>query len=830
MPPCSVRLVAVASRFSRDIIVDNLWEGPPKTLKVRETAGKLASISIYIVLAASFTLSMLYFLTTATLAVNQYSDVSSVDRSDERPEASSLLQDGQSETLSTLSCSMLLPYPVEPQGFSLNLIDKHIQIHGIYREEIVSLGGLIALTNKDGPLARPSEGEKCPVNPKDTTARCSKHSPGCNTILSLPAGLSARRFGDDVGGEDMGGGASDRVNNTQAEYQCWGRFDVVNQDGSRLNNKYRHAFQISDDDFASYCDRLKEEGLISEQEKRVCLEAVTTKTFRDFVEPLYGFGPELIVTKQMEMDGTLGESSYTLISTGWDDASEGKRIFTSKHDYPSAPPVPPFFVQVQLPTAMQGYCSERTGCHWDIILPQITAGRQFPPGTYKDCVQNMTKIFTMENADVKCKNQTSSWGDHADISIQSVDKFGLAGEYYHSTPSDDGGGLPPECTISFPGTPLEWHPFLNFGISDANMFGRSLHTDITFDGVSRAFIRADSNGDDYLSTVEFDAAFISGSSVIPDSDNDGRLNFTEWANFLGFARADTNRDGSVSEQEYTTAKSNGFLPHICVGNNYNCMISADDSNDDIYTKIEFTSGYREFTSGYRMFFGQEEKDMFRFRSEEIILLDINLDRYLSKTEVHVLNMDEFYFWSFDSDNDNKISQVELSAAGRRGKNFPFREKLRQYGLTKFRIRPPFNEISIKKSLETAGEMPLTGEQICSFYQKRPPYVCTYTQNITTRNTVLSAISLSSSLSTFLQGIVLVVITLILPKLFPSTQDHDPDPDLEISDLEGYDAEEESDIQLEMMSGPQGPQMQMIQDMSETIETLSKFSSNFTKNI
>ena len=43
-------------------------------------------------------------------------------------------------------------------------------------------------------------------------------------------------------------------------------------------------------------------------------------------------------------------------------------------------------------------------------------------------------------------------------------------------------------------------------------------------------------------------------------------------------------------------------------------------------------------------------------------------------------------------------------------------------------------------------------------------------------------------------------------------------------------EEEVDIQLEMMSGPQGPQMQMIQDMSETIEALSKFPSNFTRNI
>ena len=79
---------------------------------------------------------------------------------------------------------------------------------------------------------------------------------------------------------------------------------------------------------------------------------------------------------------------------------------------------------------------------------------------------------------------------------------------------------------------------------------------------------------------------------------------------------------------------------------------------------------------------------------------------------------------------------------------------------KFRITPPFNEEIFRKAFQNAG-LPLNASEICEFYRHSPPYQCSHTQTVTTRNTILSAISLSNSLASLLHTVVVFILPFML---------------------------------------------------------------------
>ena len=94
---------------------------------------------------------------------------------------------------------------------------------------------------------------------------------------------------------------------------------------------------------------------------------------------------------------------------------------------------------------------------------------------------------------------------------------------------------------------------------------------------------------------------------------------------------------------------------------------------------------------------------------------------------------------------------------------------------KFRIFPPFNEEIFRKAFQNAG-LPLNASEICEFYRHSPPYQCSHTQTVTTRNTILSAISLSNSLASLLHTVVVFILPFMLSLCTClNTNNRDSDP-------------------------------------------------------
>jgi hypothetical protein len=94
---------------------------------------------------------------------------------------------------------------------------------------------------------------------------------------------------------------------------------------------------------------------------------------------------------------------------------------------------------------------------------------------------------------------------------------------------------------------------------------------------------------------------------------------------------------------------------------------------------------------------------------------------------------------------------------------------------KFRIFPPFNEEIFRNAFQNAG-LPLNASEICEFYRHSPPYQCSHTQTVTTRNTILSAISLSNSLASLLHTVVVFILPFMLSlctRLNANNRDSDP---------------------------------------------------------
>jgi len=120
---------------------------------------------------------------------------------------------------------------------------------------------------------------------------------------------------------------------------------------------------------------------------------------------------------------------------------------------------------------------------------------------------------------------------------------------------------------------------------------------------------------------------------------------------------------------------------------------------------------------------------------------------------------------------NDISERMQSATGGEAA-YIHTDIMFQEGQTKkiFRIIPPFNEEIVRNAFRHAG-FPLNASEICEFYRHRGPYQCSHTHTVTTRNTVLSAISLSHSLASLLHSVVVFILPLFL-SLFVKTNNEE----------------------------------------------------------
>ena len=354
----------ISKRMGSDLILDELWENH-RTLTVPETVGKVASFVVYLLFAMAFAGSLVYysFFQSAT-ATTEVSLLSMEDISGTMPNASKL-EDGQSETHTKWTCKMINRYPLAPTSDKVTTreeVEDHLAKLEAWRTTQEGV-------EPEGPsVAGIFEGEWTPLLENqlpDTVFLKELRSPSDTSNV----------FGD---------------TSNVFKYPATLAPDLI--------QKYKESLKVSDADFMSYCDLLKEKGHISDKEKNLCVEMFTKK----FEGPNFG-GVDLY--KSGGTGGTVypGLKGYD-IETFPDGSNGDSTPPACACDYYGCACVwhvddsPILRVTTLLPDLF-----------WNgITLPLVTPGLQFPSTSFQECVELINTTVTADNMDIKYIKQGSA--------------------------------------------------------------------------------------------------------------------------------------------------------------------------------------------------------------------------------------------------------------------------------------------------------------------------------------------------------------------------------------------------------------------------------------
>jgi hypothetical protein len=273
-----------------------------------------------------------------------------------------------------------------------------------------------------------------------------------------------------------------------------------------LVQKYKESMKLSDADFMSYCDLLKEKGHISDKEKTLCVEMFTQKfpgPKGSGVEDFLGWG----ITAA---DGTtVGVKGYDIETFG--DGSNGD----ANGDTGTVGPDPLTDSPILRVTAVVPDLFEN-----GITLPVVTPGLQFPSTSYQECMELINTTVTVDNMNITYLEQGSAREDVIirdltnELTIDPCDStagpclkydqlYWYTDEYQDSSGSFTGKlhvNMSRPC-ITFPGSPLGM-PFFFNDISRRMLYGFTgmrddwtdeaayIHTDIMLqEGKTKKFFR-----------------------------------------------------------------------------------------------------------------------------------------------------------------------------------------------------------------------------------------------------------------------------------------------------------------------------------------------------
>lgn len=596
----------ISKRMGTDLILDELWENR-RTLTVPETVGKVASFLVYLLFAMAFAASLVYYiLFQSTTASTEVSLLSMEDISGTIPNASKL-EDGQSETHTKWTCKMINPYPLAPTS-----------------DEVTSK----VTKSQTGGLSKPAgtwTGEWTPL--------LENQLPDTTFV----------KGGDSI----------------QRGYPATLAPDLV--------QKYKESMKLSDADFMSYCDLLKEKGHISDKEKNLCVE-MFTKKFEGptglSVESFLG----VVATKGVTgydietfSDGSDGDSMPETVTSGvlmapWLDDSPILRVTAV---------VPDLFVN-------------------GITLPVVTPGLQFPSTSYSECVELINTTVTVDNMDIAYVKQGSTGED---VIIRAINLDG---------------------TID------------------------------PCDGTDHAYTKCYNDTD--ASTTNCPVCRIS-SLCVPNICQGEGLSIQSCASPPCFMSAKCSSDLGPCPK---SIRGTLLWSERCV------------------TGWNVTGWRSEGVPGGDFVYSQEPGCV--NDSPEIFTGNLHVDMSLPSITFPGSPLGMPFFF-------NDISERMQSATGGEAA-YIHTDIMFQEGQTKkiFRIIPPFNEEIVRNAFRHAG-FPLNASEICEFYRHRGPYQCSHTHTVTTRNTVLSAISLSHSLASLLHSVVVFILPLFL-SLFVKTNNEE----------------------------------------------------------
>ena len=345
-----------------DLIIDELWENH-RTLTVPETVGKVASFVVYLLFAATFSASLVYyFFFQSTTASTEVSLLSMEDISGTMPNASKL-EDGQSETRTRWTCKMINRYPLAPTS------DKVTS-----REEVEEHDAKMKAWAADGSTGNPPEGPtRAGIFEGEWTPLLEHHLPG-STVIKQP-------FMDGLYGS---GNAATPASSSTILAQFNTRFPATL--AADLVQKHKESLKVTDVDFKSYCDLLKAKGYISDKEKNLCIEMFTKK----FKGPSMGvdyYSSSTDMGKGYDIetfpDGSIGDSPNPTTGFHSPDDSPILRVTAI---------VPDLFLN-------------------GITLPAVTPGHQFPSTSYQECVELINSTVTVDNMDIKNGKKGSAGED-----------------------------------------------------------------------------------------------------------------------------------------------------------------------------------------------------------------------------------------------------------------------------------------------------------------------------------------------------------------------------------------------------------------------------------